>query len=65
MKYLHGGHLKEIVYIYKGILGRFAPIIVHIAMVLILTGNTFAAFGSFNAQELIAKGEIWHVQNIM
>ena len=56
---------KEIVYIYKGILGRFAPIIVHIAMVLILTGNTFAAFGSFNAQELIAKGEIWHVQNII
>lgn len=58
-------HQKKIVYIYKGILGRFAPIIVHIAMLLILTGNTCAAFGSFNAQELIARGEIWHVQNLI
>jgi cytochrome c biogenesis protein len=56
---------KKIVYIYKGILGRFAPIIVHISMILILAGNTCAAFGSFNAQELIAKGEIWHVQNVI
>ena len=58
-------HQKKIVYIYKGILGRFAPIIVHIAMLLILTGNTCAALGSFNAQELIARGEVWHVQNLI
>ena len=49
-------HQQKVVYIYKGILGRFAPIIVHIAMVLTLTGNAFSAFGSFNAQELIARG---------
>lgn len=54
---------KNIIYIYKGILGRFAPIIVHVAMVLILVGNTVAAIGSFNAQELIAKGEIFEIQN--
>ena len=54
---------KNIIYVYKGILGRFAPIIVHVAMVLILIGNTVAALGSFNAQELIAKGEIFEVQN--
>lgn len=58
-------HQQKVVYIYKGILGRFAPIIVHIAMVLTLTGNAFSAFGSFNAQELIARGEIWHVQNLI
>ena len=34
-------------------------------MILILTGNTIAAFGSFNAQELIAKGEIFQIQNIV
>lgn len=54
---------RDIIYVYKGILGRFAPIIVHVAMVLILIGNTVAALGSFNAQELIAKGEIFEIQN--
>lgn len=56
---------KDIIYIYKGILGRFAPIIVHVAMILILIGNTIAALGSFNAQELIPKGEIFEIQNII
>lgn len=54
---------KNIIYTYKGILGRFAPIIVHVAMILILIGNTVAALGSFSAQELIAKGEIFEIQN--
>jgi cytochrome c biogenesis protein len=57
-------HQKMFVYIYKGILGRFAPIIVHFSMILILFGNTITAFGSFNSQELIAKGEIFHIQNL-
>ena len=56
-------HQKNFVYVYKGILGRFAPIIVHFAMILILFGNTITAFGSFNSQELIAKGEIFQIQN--
>jgi cytochrome c biogenesis protein len=56
---------KRIIYIYKGILGRFAPIVVHLAMLLILTGNVIAAFGSFNSQELIVKGEIFQLQNII
>jgi cytochrome c biogenesis protein len=56
---------KRIIYIYKGILGRFAPIVVHLAMLLILTGNVIAAFGSFNSQELIVKGEIFQLQNIV
>ena len=56
---------KRIVYIYKGILGRFAPIVVHLAMLLILTGNVIAAIGSFNSQELIVKGEIFQLHNIV
>jgi cytochrome c biogenesis protein len=56
---------KRIVYIYKGILGRFAPIVVHLAMLLILIGNVIAALGSFNSQELIVKGEIFQLQNII
>lgn len=58
-------HQKTFVYAYKGILGRFAPIIVHFAMILILFGNTITAFGSFNSQELVAKGEIFHIQNLI
>jgi cytochrome c biogenesis protein len=54
---------KNNIYLYKGILGRFAPIIVHVALLTILLGNTIAAFGSFNSQELIAKGEIFQIQN--
>ena len=56
---------KRIVYVYKGILGRFAPFVVHLAMLLILIGNVIAALGSFNSQELIVKGEIFQLQNII
>ena len=51
------------VYSYKGILGRFAPIIVHVSMILILLGGVIAGLGSFSAQELIVKGEIFQIQN--
>jgi len=51
------------VYLYKGILGRFAPIVVHFAMILTLSGAAIAALTSFKAEELIAKGEIFQVQN--
>jgi cytochrome c biogenesis protein len=56
---------KNFAYIYKGILGRFAPIIVHLAMLIILSGNVIAALGSLNSQELIVKGEIYQIQNIV
>jgi cytochrome c biogenesis protein len=56
---------KKFAYIYKGILGRFAPIIVHVAMLIILSGNVVAALGSLNSQELMVKGEIYQIQNIV
>jgi len=58
-------HQKNVVYLYRGILGRFAPIVVHFSMILILLGNTITAFGSFNSQELIAKGEVFNIQNLI
>ena len=51
------------IYCYKGILGRFAPIIVHVSLLLILGGSMVAALGGFNGQELITKGEVFHIQN--
>lgn len=56
---------QNFVYLYKGILGRFAPIIVHIGLLVILTGTVIGAVGNFNCQELIVKGEIFHTQNII
>jgi|TARA_B110000285_G_scaffold125692_1_gene141722 cytochrome c biogenesis protein len=54
---------KLSIYSYKGILGRFAPIVVHISMLLILLGGVIAGLGGFNAQELIVKGEVFQIQN--
>nr|WLD06139.1 Cytochrome c biogenesis protein [Meringosphaera mediterranea]WLD06248.1 Cytochrome c biogenesis protein [Meringosphaera mediterranea] len=54
---------KNTVYAYKGVIGRFAPIIVHISMLIILFGVTIGTWGSFTSQELIAKGEIFQIQN--
>ena len=51
------------IYSYKGILGRFAPIVVHLSMLLILLGGVVAGLGGFSAQELIVKGEIFQIQN--
>lgn len=56
---------KNITYCYIGIFGRFAPIIVHCGMLIILIGNIFSSLGSFNSQELFAKGEIYQLQNII
>lgn len=40
---------KQSVYLYTGILGRFAPIVVHMAMILTLVGTTIAALTTFKA----------------
>jgi cytochrome c biogenesis protein len=39
---------QNFVYLYKGILGRFAPIVVHIGLLIILTGTVIGAIGNFN-----------------
>lgn len=50
-------------YSYKGLLGRIAPIFVHLSIVLTLIGSLFGSIGGFIAQEIIPCGEIFHVQN--
>jgi len=56
---------KNIVYCYKGLIGRIAPIIVHFSMILILSGTIIGSLFGFNAQEMIPKTETFHVQNIL
>lgn len=54
---------RKILYCYKGLIGRIAPIIVHISMILILLGAVLGAIGGFNAQEIIPKSESFTIQN--
>jgi len=56
---------KNIIYCYKGLIGRIAPIIVHFSMILILLGAIFGSLNGFKAQEIIPKTETFHIQNIL
>ncbi len=56
---------KNIIYCYKGLIGRIAPIIVHFSMILILIGAIIGSLGGFKAQEIVPKTETFHIQNIL
>ena len=53
----------NLIYGYKGLIGRISPILVHISLLIILEGSTVGAFKNFKAQEVLPKGEIFHIQN--
>jgi cytochrome c biogenesis protein len=53
----------NLIYGYKGLIGRISPILVHISLLVILGGSTVGAFKNFKAQEVLPKGEIFHIQN--
>ena len=56
---------KNIVYCYKGLIGRIAPILVHFSMILILLGTIIGSLFGFKAQEMVPKTENFHIQNIL
>lgn len=56
---------KNIVYCYKGLIGRIAPILVHFSMILILLGTIVGSLFGFKAQEIVPKTESFHIQNIL
>ena len=58
-------HQKNMVYCYKGLVGRIAPIIVHFSMILILLGTIIGSLFGFKAQEIIPRTENFHIQNIL
>lgn len=58
-------HQKSILYAYKGLNGRIAPIIVHFSMILILIGTIIGSINGFKAQEIVPKTEVFHIQNIL
>lgn len=58
-------HQKNMIYCYKGLIGRVAPIVVHFSMILILLGTIIGSLAGFKAQEIVPKTEHFHIQNIL
>ena len=56
---------RNMVYCYKGLIGRIGPIIVHFSMILILIGTIVGSLFGFKAQEIVPKTENFHIQNIL
>ena len=52
-------------YARKGIIGRIGPIVVHIGMLIVLAGGMWGIFTGFFAQEMIASGNTFKIQNII
>jgi cytochrome c biogenesis protein len=53
----------NVVYGYKGLIGRISPILVHFSLIIILIGSSIGAVKSLKAQEVLPKGEVFHIQN--
>lgn len=53
----------NLIYGYKGLIGRISPILVHFSLIVILLGSFFGALKNFKAEEILPKGEFFHVQN--
>jgi cytochrome c biogenesis protein len=56
---------KNFLYAYKGLLGRISPILVHFSLLLILGSSTISSLYNFKSQEIIPKGEIFRIQNVI
>ena len=56
---------KNIIYCYKGLIGRIAPILVHFSMILVLLGTIIGSLFGFKAQEIVPKTESFHIQNVI
>jgi cytochrome c biogenesis protein len=54
---------QNVIYGYKGLIGRISPILVHVSLIIILLGSSIGAFKNFKAQEVLPKGELFHIQN--
>lgn len=52
-------------YAYSGLLGRVAPVFVHASIVILLLGVSLGSLNGYTSQELIPRGEIVHVQNLI
>jgi cytochrome c biogenesis protein len=52
-------------YAYSGLLGRVGPIIVHASIIMLLIGSVWGLLGGYTIQQIIPRGEVFHLQNII
>lgn len=52
-------------YAYKGLIGKIGPILVHMSIICILIGSVIGSLTGFMLQELVPKGELFHLQNVI
>lgn len=52
-------------YAFRGLAGRFAPIGVHLAMLLIMVGGTLSATGSFKGTVTVPQGLNFVIGDVM
>ena len=52
-------------YSYSGLLGRVGPIFVHFSMLLLLIGTSYGSLNAYNSQELVPRGEVFHLHNLV
>ena len=57
-------HKGKGLYAYKGLLGRIAPIFVHISIIITFFGFILRMTNGFVLQEMIPNGELFHSQNV-
>lgn len=53
------------IYSYAGLLGRIGPILVHFSILFILVGSSLGALGGYTVQEIVPRGEVFHLQNFI
>ena len=52
-------------YAYSGLFGRVGPVIVHFSILILLLGTSAGSLSGYNIQELVPKGEVFHLQNLV
>nr|QJH88193.1 ccs1 [Pterocladia lucida] len=58
-------HQGNKIYAHKGLTGRIAPIFVHVSIIITIIGSLIGLISGFTVQEIIPKGEFFHVKNII
>lgn len=53
------------IYAYSGLIGRVGPIIVHFSIILLLLGSSLGNLTGYISQEIVPRGEIFHLQNFV
>ena len=52
-------------YSYSGLLGRIGPIFVHFSILMLLIGTSYGSLDAYSSQELVPRGEIFHLHNLV